>query len=183
MSGYNRPKAMNPQTPPEFDKIADPGTKNAFLRGHPEEVVWLTPGSKLFKWTRSIVTSRGISPWWQILLSRRLAAGSVVPGIRELQIYASRLNAHDRDYNRARLAVTEQWNRMTNAVAIELLRGCWGYLGKAAGQRKDQNDPSVYFVGGEYQIWVPGLVANDIRQISIAPYLTPNAPFGHPPSR
>ncbi len=64
-----------------------------------------------------MVTSRGISPWWQILLSRRLAAGSVVPGIRELQIYASRLNAHDRDYNRARLAVTEQWNRMTNAVA------------------------------------------------------------------
>jgi len=107
----------------------------------------------------------------------------MVPGIRELQTYASRLNVHDRDYNRARLAVTEQWNKMTNAVAIELLRGFWGYVGKASGQRKDESDPGVYLLGGEYQVWMPGLVANDLKQISIVPYLTPNAPFGARPSR
>jgi hypothetical protein len=30
----------------------------------------------------------------------------------------------------------------------------------------------------KYQVWVPGLVANGIRRISLLPYLQPNAPFG-----
>jgi hypothetical protein len=173
--------SMEPQRPQHFEKIADRDTKNAFLGGHPEVVLWLTPGTKLLKWTKSITTPKGISPWWQLLQARRLATGAMVPGIRELQTYASRLNVHDRDYNRTRLAVTEQWNKMTSAVAIELLRGVWGYIGKASGQRKDLDDPSVYLIGGEYQVWVPGLVANDIRLIAIAPYLIPNAPFGARP--
>ena len=67
---------------------------------------------------------------------------------------------------------------MTNAVAIELVTGAWGYIGKASGQLKNEQVPNVYLIGGEYQVWVPGLVANDIRQISLWPYLKPNAPFG-----
>jgi hypothetical protein len=169
---------MDPQRPPNFADIADLATKNAFLAGRPEVVQWLTPGTKLFKWTKSIATPKGISPWWQFLESRRLGTGACVPGIRELQTYATRLGVHDRDYNRTRLAVTEQWNKMTQAVAIELLWGAWGYVGKASGQRKDENDPSVYLIGGEYQVWIPGLAANTIKRISILPYLTPNSPFG-----
>ena len=164
---------MESPKPPEFAKIADAAVKRAFFGGRPEVVQWLTPGSKLFKWTKSIMTSRGVSPWWQFLEGRRLSTGANVPGIRELQTYATRLGVHDRDYNRTRLAVTEQWNKMTNAVAIELLRGAWGYVGKASGQRKDETDAGVYFIGGEYQVWIPGLVANDIKAVSILPYLTP----------
>jgi hypothetical protein len=67
---------------------------------------------------------------------------------------------------------------MTNAVAIELVTGAWGYTGKASGQLRDNLMPGVYFIGGEYQAWVPGLAANDIRRISVLPYLRPNAPFG-----
>jgi len=135
-------------------------------------------GTKLFKWTKSITNPRGISPWWQFLESKRLATGAHVPGIRELQTYAGRLGVHDRDYNRSRLAVTEQWNKMSEAVAIELLQGKWGYVGKASGQRKDETDSGVYFIGGEYQVWIPGLAQTDIRRISIAPYLAPNSPLG-----
>ena len=36
-----------------FDKIASPDTRNAFSAGHPEEALWLTPGTKLFKWTQA----------------------------------------------------------------------------------------------------------------------------------
>lgn len=129
------------------------------------------------------MTPRGISPWWQFLESRRLTTGGNVPGIRELQMYATRLGVHDRDYNRARLAVTEQWNKMTQAVAIELVQSKWAYVGKASGQRKDESDAGVYLIGGEYQVWIPGLVATDIRQISIAPYLTPKSAFGAPQAR
>lgn len=166
---------MEPQRPPSFVDIADVSVKSAFLNGHPEVVQWLSPTTKLFKWTQSIVTSKGISPWWQFLGPRRLATGANIPGIRELQTYATRLGVHDRDYNRTRLAVTEQWNRMTGAVAIELLRGAWGYIGKASGQRKDQNDSAVHFIGGEYQVWIPGLLRVDIMRISILPYLAPNS--------
>jgi hypothetical protein len=169
---------MVPPKPPDFSTIADASTKGAFLNARAEEVDWLPPGTKLFKWTQSITSGKGVSPWWQFLQSRRLANGATCPGIREMQEYATRLGVHDRDYARVRAAVTEQWNKMTNAVAIELVTGAWGYIGKASGQLKNKLVPGVYLIGGEYQVWVPGLVANDIRQISIRPYLIPNAPFG-----
>ena len=169
---------MPPAPPRDFATIAGANTKGAFLGGRPEVVVWLGPGTKLFKRTQSITTPRGVSPWWQFLESRRLVNGATVPGIRELQEYAARLGVHDRDYARVRAAVTAQWNKMTNAVAIELVTGAWGYTGKASGQLRDNLMPGVYFIGGEYQAWVPGLAANDIRRISLLPYLRPNAPFG-----
>jgi hypothetical protein len=169
---------MMPSRAPDFDTIADASTKGAFVHGRPELVEWLAPGTKLFKWTQSITTRRGVSPWWQFLISRRLSNGVNCSGIQELQEYAARLGVHDRDYARVRAAVTEQWNKMTNAVAVELTKGAWGYIGKASGQLKDRNVSSVFLIGGEYQVWVPGLVANDIRQISLLPYLKPNAPFG-----
>lgn len=172
---------MDSHRPPNFAEITDASVRNAFLHGHAEVVQWLTPGTKLFKWTASIVGRKGVSAWWQFLEARQLGTGVNVPGIRELQTYAERLGVHDRDYNRARMAVTEQWNKMTNAVAIELLAGAWGYLGKASGQRKDQDDPQVFFIGGEYQVWVPGLTVGQIRQIAMAPYLRPNASFGARP--
>jgi hypothetical protein len=106
---------MDSQRAPDFVTIADNDTRNAFLTGHPEVVQWLGPGTKLFKWTKSITNPRGISPWWQFLEARRLATGANVPGVRDLQTYASRLGVHDRDYNRTRLAVTEQWNKMTRS--------------------------------------------------------------------
>jgi hypothetical protein len=148
------------------------------LYGYPEVVQRLGPGIKLFKWTQSITTPKGISPWWQFLESRRLATGPIAPGILQLQEYAARLGVHDRDYARARLAVTEQWNKMTRAVAIELVTEVWAYIGKASGQLTDLKTTGVFFIGGEYQVWIPGLTIQDFRQISLLPYLKPNAPFG-----
>ena len=169
---------MNPPRPPDFAAIADAGTKRAFLNDRPEIVSWLEKGTKLFKWTRSVITPHGITPWWQFLESRPLATGVVCPGIQDFQEYASRLGVHDRDYARVRAAVTEEWNTMAHPIAIELTTGAWGYIGKAAGQLTSKYAPGVYFIGGEYQVWVPGLTANDIRQISLLPYLKPNSPFG-----
>jgi hypothetical protein len=168
---------MNPSKPPDFASVADANTVRAFLHGRPEIVEWLGPGTKLFKWTQSITTSRGVSPWWQFLQSRTLSNGATCPGIQEFQEYAERLGVHDRDYARVRAAVTEEWNSMTNPVAIELVSGAWGYIGKAAGQLKTMADPKVFFIGGDYQAWVPGLTATDIRRISLLPYLRSNAPF------
>lgn len=169
---------MESSRPPEFAAVADVAAKQAFLSGRPEVAQWLTPGTKLFKWTQSIITPRGISPWWQFLEARQLTTGAHISGIRELQTYAARLGVHFRDYNRTVFGVTEQWNKMTEPVAMELLRGKWGYVGKASGQRKDETDAAVYLIGGQYQVWIPGLVANDMKRISILPYLSPNSSSG-----
>ena len=61
---------MTPPRPPDFASIADANAKGAFLRGHPEVVEWLAPGTKLFKWTQSNTTPKGITAWWQFLESR-----------------------------------------------------------------------------------------------------------------
>ncbi len=168
---------MSANTPPNFLAIADPTVQRAFLGGHPEVVEQLPSGTKLFKWTASITTKRGVSPWWQFLQARMLANGKRCPGLADLQTYAERTGGHNRDFGRARLAVTNQWNRMTQCVAIELLKPQWGFIGKAAGQRVDEGDATVFYIGGEYQVWIPGMVANDVKQISITPYLKPNASF------
>jgi hypothetical protein len=68
---------------------------------------------------------------------------------------------------------------MTTAVAIELVGGAWGYIGKASGQPQDHNVSGVFLIGGEYQVWVPGLAESGIRRISL-PNLKANAPFGAP---
>jgi hypothetical protein len=166
-----------PPPPPEFASIADIQTKNAFISGRPESVLWLIPSTKLFKWTDSLVTGRGISPWWMFLETRRLATGAIVPGIREMQTWAARGNVHNRDYARTRFAVTDQLNNMREPIAIELIRGSWGYVGKASGQRKDARDRMVYYIGGEYQVWIPNLVAANIRRIQLLPWLMPNSRF------
>lgn len=166
---------MDTQHPPDFANIADASTKGAFIQGRPDVVQWLGPRTKLFKWTKSITNPRGITPWWQFVEQQHLANGARCPSIGDLQEYATRLGVHDRDYARTRVAVTEQWNKMTNLVAIELTRGKWGYIGRASGQRKEEDDPAVYLIGGEFQVWVPGLTSVDMRRIAILPYLTPNA--------
>lgn len=174
---YN-PCSMSPARPPDFASIADARTRAAFRGGKPEVVQWLAPSTKLFKWTHSITTGSGVSPWWHFLQATKLPNGCACPGIMGFQALAARAGVPDRDYARARAAVTFQWNKMTTASAISLLRGAWGYIGRASGQLRDANDPQVYFIGGAYQVWIPGLLARDIVQISIVPYLTPNATFG-----
>lgn len=154
--------------PPDFNLIADAETKRAFMGGRPEAVVWLDPGTKLFKWTQALPMARGrISPWWQFLEKRALPNGVVVPGLKEMRAYAQNTASHPRDFNRVRLAVTEQWNQMTHLASIQLLVGVWGYVGKAFGQRKDLNDPQVIFIGGGYQVWIPNLQAEQARQITL----------------
>jgi hypothetical protein len=64
---------MNSVGPPNFLSIADEDVRRAFLSGNPSVTELLHTGTKLFKWTASIATSRGISPPWQFLKQRRLA--------------------------------------------------------------------------------------------------------------
>ncbi len=61
-------------------------------------------------------------------------------------------------------------------ITVRLTNYVWGYVGKAAGQLEDETVPDVYFIAGDYQVWVPGLTFADVTQISALPYLAPAAP-------
>jgi hypothetical protein len=114
---------MDPSRPRAFHEIAGPDVTGAFISGYPEVVRWIAPGTKLFKWTTSVTTPAGVSPW------------------------------------------------MSNLVGVSLVRGAWAYIGRAAGQPKNRGNRDIWFIGGEYQVWVPGLRASDLVRISLAPYL------------
>ena len=166
---------MNPSRPPDFNQIADSEVKRAFLGRGPECVLLLPPGTDLYKWSRSITGKSGISPWWLFLESRMLPNGARSDGLRERQEYAERLAVNDRDYHRVRAGVTKQWNPMTNPVAIRLNHQAWGYVGKAAGQLQDDSIPDVYWIAGDYQVWIPGLKAADVSQITISKNISDRA--------
>jgi len=163
---------MKQTVPPNFNSVADARVKQAFV-GPPETTEWIQPGTKLYKWTKSIFSSTGISPWWLFLEPRVLASGKRCPGLRERQQYANRLGLSDRNYHQVRAGVTKQWNPMTRPIAIMVMNGAWGYIGKAAGQLEDNTIPGVFLIAGEYQVWIPGLKTADICQISVVPYMLP----------
>ena len=169
-------KSMNPGRPPSFDSIADAQVKRAFVGRAPECVIWLEPRTKLYKWSDRITGKNGISPWWLFLDARLLPTGVRCDGFKEKQEYAQRLTVHDRDYHRVRAGVTKQWNLMRSLIAIRLDNGAWGYVGKAAAQLMDDSMPDVYFIAGDYQVWVPGLKPGDITQISVLREMDRSAP-------
>jgi hypothetical protein len=161
---------MSSDRPPDFFSIADASTRGAFLKGYPDVIQLLEAGTRLYKWSDRISSPRGISPWWSFVDARILPTRQRCPSVHELRMYASRLGVEERDYFRTRFAVDEGWeNEMRHAFTIELARSAWGYIGQASGQTKNHKDEAmknVYFIGGEFQVWVPGLTQADIRKIS-----------------
>jgi hypothetical protein len=159
-----------------FDSIATPTARRAFTGGSPESKELLPAGTKLYKWTQhALAGPRGITPWWSLVNSLQLQTGTVAPALRDTQTWAERIGKNDRDYARVRSAVTQQWNRMDKPLFAELVQPVWAWVGKASGQLEDENEPKVYLIGGNYQVWAPNLTIQHIKQIAALPYLRPRA--------
>ena len=157
-----------------FDSIASAEVKAAFKTGSPVFKELLRAGTKLFKWTQyPLVGPRGITPWWSLLNDTTLRNGVTVPGFATLQKRMGGGFDKARDYARARNAVTMQWNHLSKPLVIELLQDVFAFIGITAHQRRDQNDPKIFFIGGDYQVWLPGLTIHYVRQVSALPYIRP----------
>lgn len=160
-----------------FATFAPNDVKTAFKTGSPVTKERLRAGTKLYKWTQySLVGPRGITPWWCLMDDTTLQNGAQVPGFATVQRRAGGGLQNGRDYARARNAVTLQWNQLTKPLVIELLQDVYAFVGITAHQRRDQNDPQVFLIGGDYQIWLPGLTIHHVRQVSALPYLKPLMP-------
>jgi hypothetical protein len=154
----------------DFNSIATPDVRKAF-RGSPSKE-FLGAQTKLYKWTEHpLIGPKGITSWWSLVASFTLKNGTAVPGLQTLQERGSRLGVHERDYSRVRSAVTDQWNSMRNPLFIELIQPVWTWIGQASGQLANNNEPNVLLIGGSYQVWLPNLTAQYVKQFSALPHL------------
>lgn len=157
----------------DFTTLANLDVRKAFLAG-PESKELLRAHTKLYKWTQHpLIGPHGITAWWSLVDSLKLKTGTTVPGLESLHEWGSNLGVHEREYARVRSAVTQQWNTMSKPLFIELTQPVWAWIGKVSGQKKDKNDPKVFFIGGNYQVWLPNLTAQHVKQIAALPYLQP----------
>ena len=119
------------------------------------------------------MASRPGGPWWTLVNPLTLADGTVIPGLQNLHEWGARLGVHERDYARVRSAVTKQWNNMRRPLFLELIQSLCAWIGKASGQLEDENEPNVFLIGGNYQVWLPNLTMRYVKQVSALPYLQP----------
>ncbi|HEY6337179.1 MAG TPA: hypothetical protein VIW68_01675 [Candidatus Sulfotelmatobacter sp.] len=157
----------------DFTTIATVEVRRAFLSA-PESKELLKAHTRLYKWTQHpLVGEYGITPWWSVVDALKLKTGTTVPSLQTLHEWCSRLGVDEREYARVRSAVTEQWNTMSKPLFIELTQPVWAWIGKVSGQKKNTADPQVFLIGGNYQLWLPNLTIQHVKQIAALPYLQP----------
>jgi hypothetical protein len=64
--------------------------------------------------------------------------------------------------SRARLAVTMEFSEMNSIVKAELKTPAWAFAGLCRHQRVSKSDPDVVFIGGDFQLVIPGLTSDNI---------------------
>jgi hypothetical protein len=139
--------------------------RNAFLGRRAVECK-LDPGFELYKFTHFPLCDPDgrVTPWWFSVTP----LFPTDPGLAGVIKQSNNLGNGPRVYSRARAAVTNQWNHMTNLLKARLLEPIPAFAGRCAGQLVDNEDPgmkNVFFIGGAYQLWIPNLTASQIVEI------------------
>lgn len=142
-------------------------------------------GMSLYKVTQAgAVTGSGalpagaagfVTPWWfsyKTLAAQHPRLGTVnVRGIADVVESANRSKAGSLlSFLRARGAVCRDWNTMTHLLIVELRRSAIGMIGACSGQpvfddvgvAQASGVDNIRFIGGEQQLYMPGLRVGDV---------------------
>jgi hypothetical protein len=142
--------------------------KRAFLR--PPQKILIANGTRLYRWSSGPLKVGHMPPWWLFVESRLLPNGELFEGFRVAKERARRLGKSHRDYDRARLALSEKFdNAMTHLLLVTTNVPAWGFAGQASGQHefKDTTLKHVFFIGGAHQLWIPGFEYTDLRREAV----------------
>jgi hypothetical protein len=142
--------------------------KRAFLR--PPQRILVADGTRLYRWSDRPLTVGDIAPWWLFVESRPLPNGELFEGFRVAEERARRLGRSHREYDRARLALSEKFdNAMTKLLLVTMNVPAWGFAGQASGQHefKDKRLDHVFLIGGAHQLWIPGLDYTHLRKEAV----------------
>ena len=157
----------------DFVKQAKPEHQAAFTKRYGVHRVLVKSGTVLCKLTEhGLVFNGAITPWWNYFHAATITLpnGTVasVPGFSVAQAQAKQLGATDEQFGRARSAVTNQWNKMTNLLKAKLNVDAYGWFGQNSGMPLDEAVPDprkVMLIGGAFQVYIPNLKAGMMTQI------------------
>lgn len=145
----------------------DSGT---FIRGTVDRVM-LQSGHKLYKFTSfPLIDSRtgGVTSWWSSVSPVGPGDDGLVGFMRRSGALARQHGVGPRDVARARSAVSIPWNDMTDLLHVELTQPAYAWVGRCSGQLYNDEEPqlkNVFFIGGAWQVCLPNLKPQHVRQL------------------
>jgi hypothetical protein len=140
--------------------------------------VKLTGGTELYKYSDSHPYSdkdQKWSAWWSARAGTQhvLEDGRKVSwtGLSARQTKAMNDGTSDVRQARVRSAVRDDWNSLQNLfIAVLQTEVAWAWFGRCSGQpvvTPDPNtSPKVFYIGGDYQYYIPELQRHELRILS-----------------
>jgi hypothetical protein len=135
--------------------------------------IQLEAGTELYKYSKSFPYSeeRGRwSPWWHFRKARRVVltnrGSQNIPGLGDHLQRAEQLGASDVRLARVRSSVTHEWNDLHTLFLVYLTASAWAMFGQNSGlgiSESDQNVSNVFYIGGNFQVYVPRLTRTDLQ--------------------
>ena len=158
----------------DFEAQTPIGHKQAFIRRFGVHRILLRGGAELYKLTgNSLVDDKGrITPWWNLADTTKVRLDDgrciVVEGRDAIKARSKGLATTEEAFARSRSAVTQQWNTMSGVLRVRLNVDAYGWFGRCAAQMvKEPGKPAddderkeaakVVWIGGAYQVYIPGL--------------------------
>lgn len=147
------------------DILLPPANVLKTFRGHKAQRKLLQANHLLYKYTAYPLIKRdgGVTEFWS-------SVEPIVPadpGFKGQEQRAGVLNASPTNLARARSAVTQQWNPMTNLLKAKLVSQVYAFVGQCSGQVIDEEarHANTFFIGGAWQLWIPNLSASTIVKV------------------
>jgi hypothetical protein len=139
---------------------------------HPTE---LKAGTELYKYSKSFpyTENRGRwSPWWHFRKTQRIpltnGSSQSIPGLGDHLQRAESLGVSDVRLARVRSSVTHEWNDLHTLFLVYLTVSAWAMFGQNSGlgiSETDQNVSNVFYIGGNFQIYIPRLARDDLHSL------------------
>lgn len=152
-----------PNVHPE-NKTENAKVNQAFLDGKAEKKL-LNSGMKLYKFNtkgRTLIYNGAASPWW----FPTDAFGDFDVGLEGVLKFAAANGVSSTEYARLIAAVTEEWNAMDVIMEAQLKTNVYGFWGQCTMQSK-KSGSKVNLTGRAYQLYIPGLTAEHIKELGI----------------
>ncbi len=139
----------------------------AFLEGKAEKKL-VKSGVKLYRFSakdRKLFRDDGTaSPWWCAVDP----FGEFDVGLEGVLKFAKANGVKSTEYARLISAVSEDWNAMDVIMTVELKANVYGFWGQCRQQPK-KTGAKVNLTGRAYQLFIPGLTAEHVKEVSTKP--------------
>ncbi|MCZ2156613.1 MAG: hypothetical protein LC114_22370 [Bryobacterales bacterium] len=148
-----------------YADVATNLSNSVFLGGAPEAKELLPNGARLFRFSR-IVQPSITCEWWMHFDDFVLQDRRVIPGFGSfLHQSGCRIDNNGRfiPANDLKLTCAAPGSRM---MLVRLNTPVYAFMGASTVQRPDPAEPGLALHGGEFRVWIPGILARNMNLLS-----------------